>query len=133
MCSSSLLITLILTAASLAHAHRPLARGTTCSGQFSKPEDALLVPDIAISWSMSRIKTCGPPEERGLWLTWENKDPEMDLYIGSGVPAVDRFQWIRMSYMVVGPGLNATVLEPNELQRGEVPMGIQKQIAALEQ
>ena len=67
-------------------------------------ETALEVPYIATSWATNRISTCDQPV---FWMKAEVLSSGFDLYLGAGVPRLERFKDTGVAALLIGPGLDA--------------------------
>lgn len=103
MKASSSLVPLILTAALWATiaAHRSLPSGVTCGNQFNSSTTALTIPDPKISWASYRILSCDAPI---FWLKGQVDAGQM-LSFTAGLPVLSRFSGVRVSVVIIGPGL----------------------------
>lgn len=82
-------------------AHRSLPAGVTCGNQFNNSADALTIPESTISWASNRISTCDAPI---FWLT-TSAAAKQNLSFTALVPLLQRFDPVRLSVLVIGPGL----------------------------
>merc|ERR1740123_2813239 len=92
----------LLAVAGLAATHRSLPPGVTCGNQFSSAATALEVPNPEISWASYRITTCDKPV---FWLKAANAKEKQPLFMTVVVPLIERFADVRISVLVIGPGL----------------------------
>ena len=71
-------------------------------------DTALDVPWIATSWAVNRIATCDAPV---FWMKADVLSSNYPLYLGAGVPRLDRFKDTGVAMLLVGPGVaNSTDL-----------------------
>lgn len=103
MDARALLLLLLLFLASGTEAHRSLPAGVTCGSQFT-PADPLTIPNPKISWASYHIHTCDHPV---FWLQGDfTKD--QNIFFTVGVPKLTRFKDVRMTTVLLGPGLPLT-------------------------
>ena len=88
-------------AAIVVDAHRSLPSGITCGSQFASPETALVIPNPAISWATYSMFTCEDPVQ---WFE-ASASANQELKFTVTVPVLDRFEFVRMSAVFLGPGL----------------------------
>lgn len=101
-------LVVVLTTALLllypASAHRGLTTdwGASCGSEFGSLPAALQVPDVSISWALNRVASC---QHQQTWLALDAPTPNFQLYVGIGVPQIERFSSLRARVAVLGPGL----------------------------
>merc|ERR1719487_1957818 len=94
----------VLLLAPEAEAHRSLPDGITCDSQFSTASAPLTIPNPEISWASYRLFTCDHPV---FWLQGDFIQ-DQNIYFTVGVPKLDRFSDVRMTTVLLGPGLPLT-------------------------
>eukprot|EP00756_Hemistasia_phaeocysticola_P013030 Hpha_TRINITY_DN15246_c0_g1::TRINITY_DN15246_c0_g1_i1::g.65681::m.65681 len=99
----SLLLAAVLHVGGVA-AHRPILTKPSCAADFSSSAAALELPMPEISWAFSTYFTC---ESRALWVKAKAWQANAQFYVGTGVPAIDRFAAARTRALIVGPELPA--------------------------
>eukprot|EP01043_Picozoa_sp_COSAG02_P004133 COSAG02_NODE_106_length_36326_cov_13.777266_20_plen_486_part_00 len=67
-------------------------------------ETALEIPWIASSWAVNRIATCDAPV---FWMKAEVSSDSFPLYLGAGIPRLERFKNTGVAALLIGPGLDA--------------------------
>jgi len=82
-------------------AHRSLPGAITCGSQFSSPDSPLVIPNPKISWANYGMYTCEYPVS---WFEAE-ADEDQELKFTVTVPVLDRFKGVRMTVVIIGPGL----------------------------
>ena len=66
-------------------------------------DTALEIPWIATSWAVNRIATCDAPV---FWMKAEVLSSDFPLYLGAGIPRLERFKNTAVAALLVGPGLD---------------------------
>lgn len=75
----------------------------TCGVEYSTPDTAYAIPDIAEAWYKRRISTCQAPE---FWVQFEVASENQQLYIAAISPEIDRFRdQIQFHGILHGPGI----------------------------
>jgi len=82
-------------------AHRSLPPAITCGEQFSSPDSPLVIPNPEISWANYGMYTCEYP------VSWFEAAAEenQELKFTVTVPVLERFKNVRMTVVIIGPGL----------------------------
>jgi plastocyanin len=101
--SSRVKVAAWLVLVGLAAGHRSLPSGVTCGNQFASSSTALEVPNPAISWASYRILTCDAPV---FWLKAQDVSVGQNLSFTITAPVIGRFAGVRVSVLVIGPGLS---------------------------
>lgn len=98
---NSLKFILLATLLKSSSAHRSLPGAITCGPQFGSPDTPLVIPNTKISWANYGIYTCEDP------ITWfeADADEDQELKFTVTVPVLDRFEDVRMTVVIIGPGL----------------------------
>jgi hypothetical protein len=76
----------------------------TQGAEYSTMDSALEIPWIATSWAVNRIATCDAPV---FWMKAQVSSDDFPLYLGSGIPRLERFKNTGVAALLIGPGLDA--------------------------
>jgi hypothetical protein len=82
--------------------HKPVTDEASYGHKYSTRGGALLVDPINISHVAYRVVTC---KGTIFWLEFVPPTANFSLYVGVGVPVLDRFASLRVDVAILGPGL----------------------------
>ncbi|CAJ1929944.1 unnamed protein product [Cylindrotheca closterium] len=132
--SSLLLCLLLATTQHQVKAHPgAVAEGrATCGVEYSTPDSAYVIPDIAEAWYIRRVSTCESPV---FWTKFEvtasgttataQAEAAQQLYIAAISPEIDRFRdQLKFHGVLYGPGVGADATNGLSAIPSTLPPGI---------